>query len=456
MTRISPKARRQRGQTIAIVAVSMVSLLAVAALAIDLTTLYVARGEIQRAADSAALAGAKAFVDSGTTTDPTNTGLQAIAQQLANSYAVAAALQNKVAGAPAQVVGSPVVNFNLQGNPRVTVRLQKTNLPVFFARVFGSPAASVSATATAEAYNPAFSQSNGGSFVPAAPKCVKPFLVPNLYQDPLNPSNPPIPFVDEGTGLVTPGSSFLGRKIGLAPACQGQGVGQQGCLLTPPGNPKPPDPGEYLPMLVSDTHTYCPSDAAPGCSGGSKSDFEKSTECCDGTTFNFQQCGTSSSIASWDSSINPGHPNGAAQNGLQCLIHTTSTGPILGVAQQDSLDPSNFLAGAGPPQISPGTFSQARYNIAGNAMMDTSDSIITVPLIHVPQVMPANNQVTIVGFLQLFVNYVGGPGSGGAGIVAGDLNATIINVIGCGNTASSGSAVSGGGVSPIPVRLIHN
>ena len=36
-----------------------------AALAIDVTTLYVARGEMQRAADAAALAGAKAFVDSG-------------------------------------------------------------------------------------------------------------------------------------------------------------------------------------------------------------------------------------------------------------------------------------------------------------------------------------------------------------------------------------------------------
>src|SRR5215467_1007892 len=175
------KLHNQRGQTIAIVAVSMVSLLAMAALAIDLTTLYVARGEIQRAADSAALAGAKAFVDSGVTTNPTNTGLQAVAQQLANSYAVAAAFQNDVAGSPAQVVGSPTLNFSLQGNPRVTVQLQKTNLPVFFARIFGNSSATVAATATAEAYNPAYSQSNTGSFVPAAPKCVNPFLVPNLY-----------------------------------------------------------------------------------------------------------------------------------------------------------------------------------------------------------------------------------------------------------------------------------
>src|SRR5262249_38100143 len=121
MRTTAPQAGDQGGQTIAIVALSMVSLLAMAALAIDLTTLYVARGEIQRAADSAALAGAKAFVDSGVTTDPTNTGLQAVAQQLANSYAVSAALQNNVAGAAAQLAGPPVLNFSLLGDPRITV-----------------------------------------------------------------------------------------------------------------------------------------------------------------------------------------------------------------------------------------------------------------------------------------------------------------------------------------------
>src|SRR5256885_4603192 len=101
MSFVAAPIRSQHGQTIALVAVSIVSLLAVSALAIDLTTLYVARGEIQRAADSAALAGAKALVDSGVTTNPSNTGLQAVAQRLANSYAVAAAFQNNLAGAPA-------------------------------------------------------------------------------------------------------------------------------------------------------------------------------------------------------------------------------------------------------------------------------------------------------------------------------------------------------------------
>src|SRR5262249_173721 len=160
------------------------------------------------------------------------------------------------------------------------------------------------------------------------------------------------------------------------------------------------------------------ANSAPGC-GGASTNFERSVECCDGTAFDFQQCGTSANIATWDSSISPGGVNGFAQSSLQCLVHTTANGPS---SQQASLDPSNFISSSGPPQISPGTFSQLRYNIPANSLMSTSDSIITVPLFHVPSGMPPNNQVTIVGFLQLFVNYVG-PGS------SGDLNATIINVV---------------------------
>src|SRR5207248_2010527 len=49
----------QQGQTLILVAVSLLSLVGIAALAIDMTTLYVARAEIQHAADAAALAGAK-------------------------------------------------------------------------------------------------------------------------------------------------------------------------------------------------------------------------------------------------------------------------------------------------------------------------------------------------------------------------------------------------------------
>jgi len=64
---VRPFRRRERGVTILLVAVAMMALLAMAALAIDIVTLYVSEGEAQRVADAAALAGAKVFVSSGFT-----------------------------------------------------------------------------------------------------------------------------------------------------------------------------------------------------------------------------------------------------------------------------------------------------------------------------------------------------------------------------------------------------
>ena len=60
--RTAGKRRRQRGQPV-LVAMAMITVGTVAALAIDLGMLYKARSDAQRAAESAALAGASAFVD---------------------------------------------------------------------------------------------------------------------------------------------------------------------------------------------------------------------------------------------------------------------------------------------------------------------------------------------------------------------------------------------------------
>src|SRR6266705_4315005 len=103
-----PRRPAERGQTIVLVAVALVSLLGMAALAIDVTTLYVARGELQRAADAAALAGAKAFVDSGVTTNPSSPTLQNMATTMAGDFATAVLSQNQVAGATPQFInGAP-------------------------------------------------------------------------------------------------------------------------------------------------------------------------------------------------------------------------------------------------------------------------------------------------------------------------------------------------------------
>src|SRR5712692_8164884 len=87
--------RHQRGMTLVFVAFALLVLLGIAALAVDLAALYVARNEAQRAADAAALGGAKAFVDSGFTSGLVT---QATAQSLASQQAIAIGAQNTIAG----------------------------------------------------------------------------------------------------------------------------------------------------------------------------------------------------------------------------------------------------------------------------------------------------------------------------------------------------------------------
>jgi len=119
--------RRERGQTIILVAISIVSLLAMAALAIDVVTLYSASSETQRAADAAALAGAKALADSGITTLSTgdlanDPGIQALAQSMATSAISATLPANVVAGSAPTVVGSPLSTSRPhRPHPRLTI-----------------------------------------------------------------------------------------------------------------------------------------------------------------------------------------------------------------------------------------------------------------------------------------------------------------------------------------------
>jgi hypothetical protein len=413
--KITPRAKsKERGQTLVLVALTLVTLLAMAALAIDVVTLYVAKSEAQRAADAAALAGAKAFVDSGVTTDPTNSSLQTLAQSMATAIINAMIGQNKVSGTPPQLASPPSFNFTQDGNPRITVTLQRTDLPIFFARIWGGTLANVSATATAEAYNASNSQILTGNLVPIAPKCVKPFLIPNRDPDGL-------PFVDTTTGKVMR-SNFVGEVItgGLKLGCNSSP--NNACVLTA----NPPDPGTYVPALV----TANAANLCPSCSGGA-SNYEQSIGCCDATPYS---CGGPTSIATVDFGINPGPPSGYTHNGVQCLIHK----PV-----QDTLVTS---FPTGPMQITAGSGPQY-----GN-LVTTSSSIVTIPIfddsvpIDTTPGSPTRGQVNVVGFLQAFISDANGSGT---------IDATILNVVGCGNSPS-GTAISGGGVTPIPVRLIHN
>src|ERR1700683_2669382 len=262
----------ERGQTIVLVAIGLISLLAMAALAIDVVTLYAARSETQRAADATALAAAKAIADSGFTTLPpndpniTNGKAQALAQSMATA-AITAMLAaptpiNQVAGIQPALVGTPTLFFPAtavppNSNPHITVTLQVTTLPTFFARIWGNRQATVIASATAEAYNPA----NGQSFTPIAPKGVKPWLVVNI--DPNQPPATQTPFINTATGVIEP--NVIGEQLNLTPDCN---AGATCTLLssTPalgPQNTAPYPQVEYVPALVTaNTSDVCPSVAS--------------------------------------------------------------------------------------------------------------------------------------------------------------------------------------------------
>ena len=400
---VEPARHEQRGQTIVLVALSMVFVIAMAALAIDLTTLYVARGEMQRAADGAALAGAKAFVESGITTNP-NPSLRPMATALANAYISAVVSQNEVGKVAPTLVSAPA-NYGTDGNPQITVTLKRTNVPTFFSRIFGRTLATVTASATAEAYNPS------GYTVPIAPRCVKPWVVANK-----NPKDSGNTFVNAATGAVTTPGTTLGEQIKM---CFGGGAG---CTPGPTN----------LNYVTAQVAALAANSPCPSCDTGANA-YEESVDCCNNQVY---QCGDSVVI-----DTPPSH-GADTSTGIECLIHSSGPGPNNG---QDTIDTTQFPLD-GPIFAKAGDRNPTQ--VLTNTPINSSDSIVTM-LISTATTLPASGSITIGGFVRAFVS------SDDSAYGGGDIQVTFLNVAGC-NSTQSGTAISGGGISPIPVRLIHN
>ncbi len=416
-----------------LVAISIVSLLAMAALAIDVVTLYAARSETQRAADAAALAGAKAIADSSITTllltDPNFTTVQSWATTAATNQLNAVLQNNLIAGAALGPV-SPTVDWTRQGNPQITVTLQRTGLPTFFAKIWGGSAASVTATATAEVYNPA----NLTTITPIAPKSVKPWLVANA--DPINVGTQ---LVNTTTWVVD--SALIGQSFYLKSDCQTFNFAQCSPLLDPtPGIPTSSTSGrpqvDYLPAQVTTPTTPNPN-VCPACAG--TTDYEQSIECADVTTsYQVVSCGGGATNLQWNNGVNPGGAGGLSALGAECLIHATAAGNNKG---QDTLDPTPWPNN--PMKI---TAESGPQN--GN-LVTTSNSIVTIPIIDTAGIPATGGIVTIDGYMQAFIDEVRGGGS------PGDIKITVLNIAGC-SSANNGvnPVVGGSGTSPVPVRLI--
>jgi Flp pilus assembly protein TadG len=456
---------KERGFTMALVAVAIVSLISMAALSIDIGTLYEAKAEAQRAADAGALAAARVISTSGMTGDPGNTGnsWQVCAGMGSRAslaaISVAQAQQNYIGGAAAGTVNvgysagsaaganaSCVGISNFAVNPVVTVSVQRTKLPVFFARVFSLlpngnyTGVSVSATASAEAFN----SSDSSPMTPVQPRCVKPWMVPNL--DPGNGGTKP--FVDRTTGAIQHQGVYpagvIGEMFNLTADCNANP--RRRCTLK---NPAPvataPSTLQYVPGEPPITSVAIAASGVSGCTQVLHAEYWDAVAGCDQTTT--YACGQPLANNVDLTADNPGPNGNDSVNAAQCLINATDptkSNPMTN--GQDYLDPGN------PPytypfQIKAGTNSALLSSgIASSSQISSSPSIVSLPIYD--NTTPLNGvgitPVTVVGFLQVFINSVDSSGTG-------NINVTVMNISGCGNSAANPPVY---GTSSVPVRLI--
>jgi len=426
----APSRHGEQGVVIMLVAVFMLFVVgAMAALSIDVVTIYTAKSEAQLVADGAALAGARVFANSGVTST-SNPTLMASAQIIAQSIAIQVAQSSPVGGRTLVAANSEItVGFvtAVPGDPLVTVHVQRTDLPTFFARIWGSTQVTVSATATAEAYNPS---SVGGTSAtaspPVAPMCVKPWLLPN--SDPSSASATPPTIFDPTAGTIT-NPSLLGWTSPTTTPLIINSLCESGTCSLPQASPPawnyfPGDPGSFPP----------PTYTSSICGGATLTPYQLSIAGCVQTPL---QCNATVQI---DAASYGGDRNSDAADAVNCLTHTTNgLGDTLTCTSPPTA-PLQFVGGADDPI----------RGVSGNNMM-VSDSLVTVPVFD--STAGANSTVQIVGFVQLFLNPDGQPTSD-SGATNGQIKATIVNLVGCGSGPRPGATINGNGDSPVAVRLV--
>lgn len=179
----------------------------------------------------------------------------------------------------------------------------------------------------------------------------------------------------------------------------------------------------------------------PPCGGGT------AIECAEAHKYAYLSCGGGSTQLHWDNLVYPGGLAGPTAMGTECLIHTPGAGPNPPGSQ-------DVLNNPGPWPSTP--FQITAYSgPQSGKIVTTSNSVVTIPIIDTPPAvtLTAGGPVTIDGFLQAFINGVE-PGFQ-TGSNAGDVNITVLNIVGCSSSPKANPPVVGGlGTSPVPVRLI--
>jgi hypothetical protein len=438
---MNSKRKNERGVTILVVAFILFAMISMAALSVDLAELYVARGETQRAADAAALAGAKMFVTSGFTSSQGSGALIADGSngdvcQGAILQAEAVAAENTIAGQPATIVSTPVcdVTTNPQ-NPTISVTIQRADVPTFFARIWGNTGNTVNATAVAEAYNPSGNTTTPAT-VPVATS-VKPWLVPNCDPTGAAGSCTDHYFVDANGNIANRAPPLVGQTIQLSLISSGHAT------ATGVGG----DTIDFYPLNLPST-SPTPAPICPACAAGNS--YAHNIACSSQYRLS---CGETISPSSTVKIRTGFGLSTSTKSGARCLIHnyTGTDGPSLG---------QDILTSPGPPTVIQGGDENPNLALRAADDISRSDSVVTVPIYQdLPTSPPlcaspgtCGGTATVIGFVQLAITQTNSSGP--------QIQGVVLNVSGCSPDSiaafPSSQTVVGSGTSPIPVRLIHN
>ena len=158
--------RGERGVTLVLMAVMLFLALGMSAMVVDYGMIKAAKAEAQRAMDAAALAGASVFLEPE---DPL-VNKESAAQARAREYAAKHDVHNVMIDS---ATGAGIVNVDVDlADETVTASFTSPAIPLWFARIFGFATMGIHASATAEAGN-----------IGRAVDCVKPFLVPDMWDE---------------------------------------------------------------------------------------------------------------------------------------------------------------------------------------------------------------------------------------------------------------------------------
>jgi hypothetical protein len=359
------------GQSLAVVAVSMVALLAMMSLGIDLGMAYTARAEAQRVADSAALAGASVFWD----TEPTAAAAEARAREFA--------AMNVVRNRPVDPVNDVMV-WVLFDERKVRVRVERAGLPTWFARFIGQEQMTVSAMAAASVMNT------------GAAECLKPWAVVDLFHvDGARPNtawDDPLEFDHANPGhTYAPNNSRTHEDVNLTETGYGAHPDDFGRKMVikaqNPNDPNVAKPGVFLPIqLPSDPRLEQCFDG-----GGGAAAYRKDI------------CGCNSNPIEIDDEIpiEPGNMVGPTRQGIRELLNEEERTLVW-------REP-NTVVGPDGNYLPPGVVDASDTS---GPLVEKSPQIVNMILIGPDQITKSGMQnVTVTNLAMFFIEGIEGSGN---------------------------------------------